>query len=545
MQDLASLLLPNITKTISDYENIYIKRNLGENNIVCRFAPSPTGFVHMGSLYSSFVNNIFAKQTDGVFFLRIEDTDKKREVENGIEGIINDLRYFEFNLSEGPQIGGDYGPYIQSERMEIYQAFAKHLIEQNLAYPCFCTEQELEEIRKNQKDHIGYYGEYAVCRNLSEEKIREKIANGEKYIIRLKSPGNAENKVVINDLIKGDITFPENDMDIVIIKSDGLPTYHFAHLVDDYLMGTTHVIRGGEWLSSAPIHLQLFSVFGFKTPNYCHLAPIEKDDNGSRRKLSKRKDPECSMQYYFERGIPKESILLYLATIVNPNFEQWYLENQDKFVYDYKFEFSAMPVSGALFDIVKLENLSKLYISKMEADYVYEIALKYAQEYDKSFFALLEKYKDFSIKMLSIDRYNPNPRKDIGCMADIKPYYSYMYDELFDLNAEEYTQAKICDYDIMTDYIDNYYNENDDKNTWFAKLKEVGEKYGYASDRKAFKKEPEKFKGQVGDVCELIRIAVTRRDKSPDLYDICKLLGKDRLKIRILKYLTYVRAMKG
>ena len=357
-KDLADLIFPNITKTIDDYEKMYPQRDLPEGAIVTRFAPSPTGFVHMGSLLASFIERKAAKDTNGVFYLRIEDTDQKREVENGIEGIVQDLNNFKIDIPEGAlsrtESIGNYGPYIQSERKEIYQTFTKYLIEQGLAYPCFCSEEQIEETRQMQeatKARIGYYGRYAVCRNIKLEDAYNRIKNGENYIIRLKSPGNFERKVVVNDLVKGKIEFPENDLDIVIMKSDGLPTYHFAHLVDDHLMRTTHVIRGDEWVSSLPIHVQLFQMFGYEPLKYAHLSPIMKQEGETKRKLSKRKDPEAAMSYYAELGIPVEAVHLYLMTIANTNFEQWYDCNKDKSIDDFKFDFKKISASGALFDV--------------------------------------------------------------------------------------------------------------------------------------------------------------------------------------------------
>ena len=365
-KDLADLIFPNITKTIADYEKIYPERNLPKGAMVTRFAPSPTGFVHMGSLLASFISSKAAKDTNGVFYLRIEDTDQKREVPNGIEGIVKDLQDFKIDINEGAlsrekEIGA-YGPYIQSQRKEIYQAFIKHLLEEGLAYPCFCTEEQIQETRHMQeatKARIGYYGRYAVCRNIKIEDAYNRIKNGEKYIIRLKSPGNFEKKVVVNDLVKGRIEFPENDLDIVIMKSDGLPTYHFAHLVDDHLMRTTHITRGDEWVSSLPIHVQLFKIFGFEIPQYAHLSPIQKQDGDIKRKLSKRKDREAAMSYYTELGIPVEAVHLYLMTIANTNFEQWYDQNKDKSIDDFKFDFKKISSSGSLFDVEKLINISR------------------------------------------------------------------------------------------------------------------------------------------------------------------------------------------
>ena len=541
-KDLADLIFPNITKTVADYEKEYPERNLPEGAIVTRFAPSPTGFVHMGSLFASFIESKAAKDTNGVFYLRIEDTDQKREVENGIEGIVEALKNFKINISEGAisktESIGKYGPYIQSQRKEIYHAFIKDLIEKDLAYPCFCTEEQIEETRKMQeatKSRIGYYGRYAVCRHIKLEDAYNKIKNGEKFIIRLKSPGNFEHKVVVNDLVKGKIEFPENDLDIVIMKSDGLPTYHFAHLVDDHLMRTTHIIRGDEWLSSLPIHVQLFKMFNFNIPKYAHLTPIQKQEGETRRKLSKRKDPEAAVSYYAELGIPVEAVHLYLMTIANTNFEQWYDQNKDKSIDDFKFDFKKISSSGALFDLEKLINISRNYISYLKAEEVYDNLFIWSKEYDKEFHELLNKYKDYTTSIFSIERYQKKPRKDYESWSSIKKHIWYMYDELF--NNIEYDFQKITDKEeinnILKLYLDKYYDEADDKESWFNKIRDLSSELGYAADMKDYKENPDNYKGSVADVSTVIRVALTSSSMTPDLYEIMKLLGKDRIVERI------------
>ena len=543
-KDLADLIFPNITKTIEDYEKEYPERNLPEGAIVTRFAPSPTGFVHMGSLLASFIENKAAKDTNGVFYLRIEDTDQKREVENGIEGIVEDLKNFKISIDEGAlsrtESQGAYGPYIQSERKEIYHAFIKHLIEQGLAYPCFCSEEKLDETRKMQeatKARIGYYGRYAVCRHLKLEDAYNKIKNGEKYIIRLKSPGDFEKKVFINDLVKGRIEFPENDLDIVIMKSDGLPTYHFAHLVDDHLMRTTHIIRGDEWVSSLPIHIQLFKMFNFDLPKYAHLSPIMKQEGETKRKLSKRKDPEAAMSYYAELGIPVEAVHLYLMTIANTNFEQWYDQNKDKSIDDFKFDFKKISSSGALFDLEKLINISRNYIGYLKAEEVYDNVLSWSKTYDKEFHDILSKNKDYSIGIFSIERYQKKPRKDYESWSSIKKNIWYMYDELY--NNPNYDYQTITDKSeikkILELYLNKYYNELDDKDTWFNKIKELCDELGYASNMKDYKENPENYKGSVADVSTVIRVSLTSSAMTPDLYEIMKLFGKDRISNRLNK----------
>ena len=536
-KEYAEILIPNVEHDWEYYEQKYPKRNLKEGAMVTRFAPSPTGFVHMGSLYTSFSDLQFAHQTGGVAYIRIEDTDQKREVENGIEGIIKDFNDLNIKWDEGPSYGGEYGPYIQSERKDIYQAFARKLIEEELAYPCFCSEETLDITRKNQeikKLRIGYYGKYARCRNYSKEQVMEKINNGEKFIIRFKSPGNYDNKVVLNDLIKGHIEMPENDLDIVIIKSDGLPTYHFAHVVDDHLMRTTHVFRGDEWVSSYPIHDQLFKVLGFELPKFGHIAPITIKDNGSIRKLSKRKDPEAAISYYYKLGIPTEVINLYLATVNNSAFEEWYTNNPTLTVDDYEFTFDKMPVGGSLFDIDKLMSISKIYFSRQKSEDIYENLLKYLEVNDSEFYELVKNNKEKTINTLSIEKYITRPRKDIASYSDYKKYFWYMYDELFTKDAYDEVEAKeFYNGDILKDYINNYYNENDDKDTWFNKIKDLAEKHGFAKEVKAYKANPENYKGHVGDVCELIRVAITSKVQTPDLYEILNILGKDTLKERI------------
>ena len=540
-KEYADFLLPGIDKTIEYYENLYKKRDLPEGAIVTRYAPSPTGFVHMGALFSAFIASKFAKQTNGVFYLRIEDTDQKREVENGVIGIIKDLKNYGISIDEGmtseTEWIGEYGPYIQSARKEIYQTFAKYLIENDLAYPCFCTAEEVEVIRKEQenlKDRIGYYGKWARDRYLSRDEVINKIKNGEKYVIRLKSPGKFENKVIYDDLVKGKLELPENDLDIVIIKGDGLPTYHFAHLVDDHLMRTTHVIRGDEWLSSVPIHLQLFKVFNFKAPKYAHISPLLKEENGNRRKLSKRKDPEAAISFYHEKGIPTEAVLLYLCTVANSNFEMWYLQNKDKTVDDFKLEFKKISSSGSLFDVEKLINISRNYISLLKASEVYDKTLEYSKTYDLELYNLLTKYKDYSINVLNIEREQKKPRKDLAMFSDVKKENWYMYDELF--NNVTYNWDTIKDITeikkILNTYISKYYDESDDKDTWFNKIKELSYELGYAKEVKEYKENPDNYKGHVGDISMVLRVALTTKTMTPDLYCIMNLLGHDRIKER-------------
>ena len=539
-KEYADFLLPNVEHTKEYYEELYKERNLPSDAIVTRFAPSPTGFVHIGHLFTSFVARRFASQTGVICLLRIEDTDQKRQVENGINQIIEDLKNYGIEFDEGAinetEEKGEYGPYIQSKRKDIYQAFAKYLIEEGLAYPCFLTEEEMESIRKSQeasKERIGIYGDFAKYRNISMEEAEEKINNGEKYIIRLKSPGKFENKVIVEDEIRGTIEFPENDQDIVIIKQDGLPTYHFAHLVDDHLMKVTHVFRTDEWLSSLPIHVQLFDIFGYKRPVYVHLSPLNKREGNTVRKLSKRKDPELAVRFYHEQGIPTDAVKIYILTIINSNFEEWYENNKDKTYNDFELSFDKVSTSGSLFDIEKLMNISKNYISTMSAQDLYTNVLTYSQEFDTEFYELLTKYKDYSINVLNIEREVERPRKDIESYSAVKREIGYMYDELFAKDEITYEHKEFYDKELLTYYIENIYNENDDKDTWFSKIKEMCPKFGFASETKEYKKNPENYKGSVAHACEIIRVAVTHRTMTPDLYEILKLLGKDRIKQRI------------
>ena len=543
-KDLADLIFPE-AKDISYYEEKYPRRELKENAVVTRYAPSPTGVMHIGGLYQALIAKKIAKQTEGVFFVRIEDTDQKREIENGTMEIINSLNSFGLKPDEGmlseSEEKGNYGPYKQSQRKEIYQAYAKYLIEQGKAYPCFCTPEDVEEIRNKQeaaKIRPGYYGVWAKCRNNTVEEMAEKIKNGEKYIIRFKSPGREDRKIKHKDVIKGNVEFPENDQDIVIIKADGLPTYHFAHAIDDHLMGTTHVIRGDEWLSSVPLHLQLFYELGFKAPKYAHIAPIMKNDNGNKRKLSKRKDPEAAVGYYEQEGIPAEAVNEYLLNIANSTFENWRRANQDKSVDEFELQLNKMSVSGALFDMVKLLDVGKTVISKFTAEEVYEKSIEWAKKYDSELEEML-KDKDYSLKVFGIERGNKKPRKDIAKWSDVKDSIIYMYDNKF-LNAEqEYPYQVINDKTdiekILKLYIEKYYDQNDDKQTWFDKIKELSGEMGFAKEVKEFKANPDMYKAHVGDVSTVLRVALTGRTNTPDMYEIMQILGKESIEKRFEK----------
>lgn len=546
-KDLAKKMFQEELQTPEYYLEKYKARELKEGAMVTRYAPSPTGFQHIGGVFAALVAERLATQSGGTFYLRVEDTDQKREVEGAIEDTIATMNHFGMNFTEGmtgenTEIG-NYGPYRQSHRAEIYKTFAKDLVEKGLAYPCFCTAEELTEVREKQtanKITPGYYGEYAKCRNLSSEEAIAKIEGGEKYILRLKSPGNFETRVEFHDLIKGDISFPENNQDIVIIKSDGLPTYHFAHAIDDALMRTTHVTRGEEWLSSLPIHVQLFEVLGFKAPKYAHIPTIMKQDGGSKRKLSKRKDAESAVSYYKEEGYPVASVVEYLLNIINSSFEVWREENPDADYHDFEVSLDKMSKSGALFDIIKLNDVSKNVICKFPAARVYEEYKAWAEEFDKEMFDLMVKYEERAKEVFNIDKEGPKPRKDFGKWADVKEKIFYFFDELFDKETLEnvelpknmdITEAKR----VAESYIKTF-DINHDKDTWFENLKAVAVELGYATDRKAFKKNPEEFKGMVSDVAAVVRTVVAHRSNTPDLHTIMTIMGKEMVEERFNKF---------
>ena len=539
-KDLANLIFPD-AKPIEYYEKMYPERELEEGAIVTRFAPSPTGFVHIGGLYQALCARTAAKKTNGVFFLRVEDTDQKREVENGVTGIINSLKDFDMAPDEGMisenEWIGNYGPYKQSLRKEIYESYAKYFIEDGNAYPCFCTpEEEAERREKQEKAGIrpGYYGVWAKCRQLTLEEMAEKIKAGIPYIVRLKSPGREDKKIQVSDLIKGKVTFPENDLDIPIIKSDGLPTYHFAHLVDDHLMRTTHIIRSDEWLSSVPLHIQLFQVAGFKAPKYCHISPIMKNDEGNKRKLSKRKDPEAAVSYYEELGVPSDAVKEYLLNIANSTFENWRRANKDAKMEEFDFKLNKMSVSGALFDMVKLLDTSKSVISRYDAKTVYEEGYKWAERHDEELKILLDN-KEYSMKVIGIERGNQKPRKDISKWSDLKDNIIYMYEEPseFDFDKINGEEAK----KVINEYIKSY-DENADKQAWFDTMKDVAEKCGYAREVKEYKAEPEKWPGHVGDISTVIRVTLTGRRNTPDLYEIMQVLGKEEVIKRLENFIN-------
>lgn len=536
---LAELLFPDITETPADMEARFPERNLKEGARVTRLAPSPTGFLHFGNLFTGTVAYRTAKVTDGIFFVRVEDTDQKRKVEGAIEVMLDGLKAFDVVADEGVvgenEEKGNYGPYYQSQRKPIYHVFAKSLVEKDLAYPCFCSAEDLDEIRAAQENepNKGYWGKYAKCRKLSFEEIEKNIKEGKTWTLRLKSPGDLTKKCYFDDMIKGKIEMPENVQDVVLLKSDGIPTYHFAHAVDDHIMRTTHVIRGDEWMSSCPIHLQLFKCLGFKLPKFAHVSPIMKEENGNKRKLSKRKDPEAAVTFYVEQGYPKESVNEYIMTLMNSNFEDWRKTNKEAPLEAFPFNLKKMSVSGALFDMVKLNDISKNVISLMPAKKVYDYTAAWAKEYDKEFYELLTRDEEYSVNILNIDREGPKPRKDIACFSEVKDYVSYFFNEIADLSIE---LPENITPDMAKEIIDLYVEEYDasrDKDSWFAHIKEMCEKLGYTPNVKEYKKNPDAYKGHVGDVSTVIRLAVTGRKNTPDLYAIMQILGEEEVKTRL------------
>lgn len=539
-EKLAELLFPQIDKTPEYYENLYPKRDLKEGAVVTRFAPSPTGYLHFGGLYAASAEKMAANSSDGVFFLRIEDTDKKREVENGVDAIVNGLNYFGISADEGVTGNnsekGNYGPYTQSKRAEIYQTFAKDLVKKGLAYPCFCTPEELDKIRNSQEndDVKGYYGKFAKCRNLTYDEIAEKIAQNKEWTLRLKSNGDINNKIVFTDVIKGKIEMAENVIDVVLLKTDKIPTYHFAHAVDDHLMRTTHVIRGDEWIASVPLHIQLFKTLGFKPVKYAHIAPILKTDGDGKRKLSKRKDPEAAVSYFEEAGYPAESVNEYIATILNSNFEDWRRANKTAPLSDFPFKLKKMSVSGALFDMVKLEDVSKNTISVMSNEKVFELSKKWAEKYSPELLALYEKDNEYAKEILNIDRNGKKPRKDIAKWSEIKDYISYFYDETFEKNydLEDDRLSNELAFETLEKY-KTVVDSNDDKDTWFSKIKDMCADLGCTPNVKEYKANPENFRGHVGDLSTIIRVALTGRKNTPDLHAIIRLLGTEKTVKRI------------
>ena len=540
-EKLAELLLPHIDKTPEYFEELYPERNLPEGARVTRIAPSPTGYLHLGTLFTSLVNRITATSTGGIFYTRIEDTDKKREVEGGIEDIIDGLWRFGIRIDEGfisaTEENGEYGPYQQSHRAEIYQTYVKKLIREGLAYPCFCTAEELAEVREKQeaeKVRTGYHGEYAKHRNISYEEAKALIDEGKPFVIRLRSPGDESHRITFEDTIKGKIDMPENDEDFVLLKSDGIPTYHFAHAIDDHLMHTTHVLRGDEWISSVPKHIQLFKLLGFRVPKYGHVSPIMKLDNGAKRKISKRKDPEAAVHFFAEQGYDATCVIEYLMTIAASDFEDWRRANPTAPLDTFKFNLKKMSVSGALFDENKLNDVSKGKIAELRSGEVYEKLTAWAKEFDNEFYSMLTADEDFSRAMLAIDRDDAKkPRKDIAKWSEAKEYFAYFFENTyvpcFDLpenidknDAKAFLQAYKSVYDAA-----------DDRQGWFDRIKELCPQLNFAADTKEYKANPDAFKGSAGDLSTVLRIAITGRRNTPDLCSIMQVLGTDRIMARI------------
>ena len=536
---IAELIFSDVDKSTEYYEELYPVRDLPEGARVTRFAPSPTGYLHFGGLYAGFASKLTADTTGGVFMLRIEDTDKKREVEDGVTGIVTGLEAFGVAPDEGVTgfnvEKGNYGPYTQSHRREIYRAFAKKLMEEGKAYPCFCTPEDLDEIRAKQEneDIKGYYGSYAKCRDLSDDEIIEKVNAGIPYTVRLRSTGDISRKIKFEDMIKGKIEMSENVNDVVVLKADGIPTYHFAHAVDDHLMRTTHVVRGDEWIASVPVHIELFRALGNKPLKYAHIAPIMKEENGGKRKLSKRKDPEANVSYYIEKGYPEASVKEYMLTILNSNFEEWRKANKTEDISKFPFNLKKMSVSGALFDMVKFNDVSKNVISVMTNQQVYDLIVSWAKEYNEKLYNLFVADSEKAKAILNIDRDNPKPRKDIACWEEVENYVSFFYNELYTPDATlPENISKEDAIEILTKYKE-VYSANDSKEEWFNKIKELCSACGFTPNVKEYKQNPDAFKGHVGDVSTVIRIAITSRTNTPDLYYIMQVLGVDEVMNRI------------
>ena len=541
---LAELLFPDVVNGPDYYEKKFPERDLPKGAEVTRMAPSPTGFIHLGNLYSALADERIAHRNGGVFYLRIEDTDEKRKVDGAVETIINVLRYFDIEFDEGagftdadPQ--NVYGPYFQRQRVEIYHAYAKDLVKRGLAYPCFCTEEELEEVRKEQEEDkamTGYYGKYAVCRNLTLEDIEAKLKAGLTYVLRLRSAGSPDKEIVFHDRIMGEIKLPENIHDIVLLKRDGVPTYHFAHAIDDHLMRTTMVIRGGEWLASVPTHYELFHVLGFKMPSYGHTAHLMKfdEETGGKRKLSKRKDPELSLDYYRKDGYHPMAMKVYLLTLLNSNFEEWYEKFPDKDIKEFPFSVEKMSQSGALFDKDKLHNICKNELAKLSEEEMYDFLYDWAagNEPEKAKVWFADREKMLAILRLYMGLGMKRRRKDFIYAKQIFELIGYFFEENND--AEEFKFDKDTVKEILKEYLAGY-DHNDDNSAWFDKLKKVADNLSFASDMKAYKANPENYKGSISDIAEVVRIAVTGRANTPDLWTIIHIIGEDAMKAKIEK----------
>lgn len=539
LESLAQLIFPDEDKGTEYYESLYPPRSLPEGAKVTRIAPSPTGFMHLGNLYGALTDERLAHQSGGVFMLRIEDTDSKREVENGVEMIIAALGSFGLVFDEGMTADGEkgsYGPYRQSNRAHIYHAFAKKLLLEGKAYPCFCTEEELAAMHEKQeaeKANFGYYGKWAKYRSLPTDEAEALIRAGKPFVLRFRSEGSEDRYLHLDDMIRGRIDVPENCQDFVLLKSDGIPTYHFAHVVDDHLMRVTHVVRGEEWLATWPIHIQLFASLGWKSPKYCHTAHLMKAEGNGKRKLSKRKDPELALSFYRENGYPVESVREYLMTLLNSNFEEWRLANPSSALEDFKFSVSKMGSSGALFDLDKLRDVSRNVVASMTAQQVYDRVLDWAKEYDPSFAELLEGDERYALRILSIGRGGKKPRKDISLWSDVKPYMSMFYPSLFVRREGLPDGFDRSDIKKALELFCDTYDENDTQEQWFARIKEIAASLGYAPETKLYKQSPDSYRGHVGDISMFIRVALTGSTNSPDMYEIMQILGRGESLSRI------------
>ncbi len=545
LEKLIGLMFPELSDadTVEALEEQFPPRSISENAKVTRIAPSPTGSMHLGNLYGALADERIAHSAsdDGVFYLRIENTDDKREVPGAVEKIIKYLGAFGISFDEGATNDGnvgDYGPYRQRDRAKFYHIVAKKLILDGRAYPCFCSEEDLEKAHKAQeenKENFGYYGKYAIHRDMDIDEAIAKISAGEQYVLRFKSMGDASKKVEFKDSIKGKLSFPENDQDFVLLKSDGIPTYHFAHVVDDHFMRTTDVVRGEEWLSTLPWHVELWRACGFKMPRFCHTAQVMKldEETGTKRKMSKRKDPECTLGFYFEKGYPAKSVIEYLMTLLNSNYEQWRSANKEASYKDFAFKSSNMGNSGAMFDLAKFNDVSKNIIAMMPADEVYEGVTEWAKENDEEFYNILTADKNYALAYLAIGRGGKKPRKDFACWSEVKDFVSYYHDDMFTMTDEYPENVPEAERKAMLAEYIGMYSLDDDNNAWFEKVKELSEKYGYTSDMKAYKAGPDAFKGSITDVSNIIRVAITGRLNSPDLCTVMNVMGEGRVKARL------------
>lgn len=542
---IADFLFSNVKESVGDILKKYPKRKLNEDQLVLRFAPSPTGFVHIGSIYAALINEKLARQSNGIFIFRAEDTDKEREISNGIKVLVEGIEGFDIKIDEGAlsfdKEIGEYGPYIQSKRVEIYKVFAKDLVSKGLAYPCFSTTEDLNAIRGLQTEkglRTGYYGEWAKWRDASVEEIKEQLEDGKPFVIRLHSKGNIENKINIKDLIKGSVTLSENDMDSVLLKSDGLPTYHFAHPIDDTLMEISFVLRGDEWLASQPLHMEIFAALGFEQLQYGHISPLMKLENGGKRKLSKRKDPEADVAYYVKEGYPIGAVKEYLLNIANSNFYDWRIQNPNKDIDEFELKLEKFNKAGALFDMTKLSDVCKEYVSKLSSEELYKLTLSWAKKYNKEIEGKLVNHKDYAINILNIEREGSKIRKDIAKYSDTVSLLEIFFDDMYEkLPKESLEMDKGLQREILEDFLDVFY-PGDAVDEWFGKIKNIAIKKGFSTDYKEYEKDPKKFNGKVGDVAMVLRVAITGKKQSPDLYQIIQVMGESRVRERVKGYIN-------